>query len=154
MVWSGYISGAAWNHATKNQEKIIKNSSNNVQVNKFGVHPKEISLFSIAIVLDLELISCGGLLINDAGDFMTGFACNLGVSLVLQTELWVIFHDIQLAREQHILQVGCQSNSTKAIHLILDGCNERSCLVSDLLNYKEQHWASNGGVFQAYFQRM
>lgn len=88
MVWLHKIE-LAWNHATKNQEGIIKNRSNNIcSVNKFTWSPSEGKQFTLncdgARSRANAVISCGGLLRNDANDSMASFACNLRVSSVIQ----------------------------------------------------------------------
>lgn len=46
-----------------------------------------------------SLAVCGCLLRNKMGDFFGGFVCNLGRSSFIRSELWVVFHGIQLAKE-------------------------------------------------------
>lgn len=61
--------------------------------------------------------SCGGLLRDDNGDFMAGFACNLGACTIMKVELSVIFHGLQLARSMNIARLEIMSDSNSAIQI-------------------------------------
>ncbi|KAJ1378317.1 Ribonuclease H-like superfamily [Sesbania bispinosa] len=46
--------------------------------------------------------SCGEIIRDDAGDFVEGFICNLGVSSSVKAELWGILHGLKLAVRKKI----------------------------------------------------
>ena len=62
--------------------------------------------------------SCEGILRNDRGDFLGGFALNIGRCLLMETELCGIYHDLKLARETGIRQLIVEFDFLNAIKLI------------------------------------
>lgn len=66
--------------------------------------------------------SCGGLLRDEDGHFIFGFAPNLGSCSILAAELWGIFHGLRMAWNRGFQNIVVYSDSKNAIDLLTAGC--------------------------------
>ena len=62
--------------------------------------------------------SCGGLIRNDAGEFLGGFSMNIGSCSVLEAELWGIYYGLDMAWKTRIRKLVLESDSLHAINLV------------------------------------
>ncbi|CAL2248695.1 unnamed protein product [Prunus armeniaca] len=63
-------------------------------------------------------IAAGGVLRDSSGQWMRGFAVNLGVGQVLEAELWGIYLGLKLAWDIGCSAVVLESDSATAVHLL------------------------------------
>ncbi|CAL8992017.1 unnamed protein product, partial [Prunus brigantina] len=63
-------------------------------------------------------IAAGGVLRDSSGQWMRGFAVNLGVGQVLEAELWGIYLGLKLAWDIGCSAVVFESDSATAVHLL------------------------------------
>lgn len=69
-----------------------------------------------------EKAACGGVLRDDNGAFLWGFAVKLGRCTVTQAELWAIIHGLKLAKERGYSKIMVESDSLTAVKFINGGC--------------------------------
>lgn len=66
-----------------------------------------------------QAAACGGLIRGSNGNFITGFACNLGPCTIMQAELY----GLTLGRSKGFQRILIDSDSHSAIHFINNDCN-------------------------------
>lgn len=72
---------------------------------------------------DSEHASYGGLLRDDNGVFLAGFACNLDSCTIMYVELFGILHGLQLAKSIYVVRLYIESDSNNAIHMLYSDCD-------------------------------
>ncbi|BBH09066.1 hypothetical protein Prudu_021464 [Prunus dulcis] len=63
-------------------------------------------------------IGAGGVLRNSSGDWISGFAVNLGKGQILEAELWGLFFGLKLAMDKEINNLVVELDSALAVQLI------------------------------------
>jgi L1 cell adhesion molecule like protein len=66
--------------------------------------------------------ACGGILRDSNGCFLVAFAAKLQNVLVLEAELWGIYHGHKLTWERGFRKIKVYSHSLIVIQLLKDGC--------------------------------
>ncbi|MCI15795.1 ribonuclease H protein, partial [Trifolium medium] len=69
---------------------------------------------------NLGVSGFGGLIRNSDGEWVHGFAGNIGFSNILHAELLAVYHDLVLAWELNIKDLWCYSDSKTVIKLLSD----------------------------------
>ena len=69
--------------------------------------------------------SCGGILRNAPGNYLGGFAANLGFWPITMVEIWVAFNSLQLAWQEGYKQVILEMHSIATIALIQKNLDSR-----------------------------
>ncbi|KAF7822513.1 putative non-LTR retroelement reverse transcriptase [Senna tora] len=68
-----------------------------------------------------HVASCGGLIRDGTGKWLSGFIANLGISNVIGAELWSIFHGLKIAWEKGFKRVDVESDSKLEVNHSLAG---------------------------------
>ncbi|BFG25218.1 hypothetical protein CerSpe_114920 [Prunus speciosa] len=63
-------------------------------------------------------IGAGGVIRNSNGDWIAGFAINLGTGQVLEAELWGLFFGIKLAVHKRLSHLNIEMDSSVAVNLM------------------------------------
>lgn len=66
---------------------------------------------------------CGGVLRDNAGNWVTGFYRGLGMGSVLGAELWGILVGLQVAWDRGIQKLWIESDSLTSVNLVKRGCS-------------------------------
>ena len=84
-----------------------------------------IKLNSDGSVANDRRASCEGLLHGTQGEFLGGFAANLGVCLISVAEIWDAYYGLLLAWNKGFCKVLLEMESTSAISLMRTDFNSR-----------------------------
>lgn len=90
------------------------------------------------------LAACGGLIRNDAGEFIKGFYCNLGICSMVKVELWGLYYCLQLAKTQGISKLVVELDSLVALNVFQKKCpSTHHCFafVRDICTLLQDKWA-------------
>ncbi|KAF7806786.1 putative non-LTR retroelement reverse transcriptase [Senna tora] len=82
-------------------------------------------------------ISCGGVIRNSHGDWITGFAKKLGKGTVFQAELWGALIGLKTAWDLHLPSVILETDSTLVYNFITKGCSDSSPVVNMARSFKD-----------------
>ncbi|KAJ1412309.1 Ribonuclease H-like superfamily, partial [Sesbania bispinosa] len=66
--------------------------------------------------------ACGGVVRDDWGHFMVGFAQNLRYCSILETELWGILRSLRIVHQRGWRKVIVEADSSQVVRFIEDGC--------------------------------
>ena len=65
--------------------------------------------------------TAGGVVRNEHGDWLTGFAANLGIATASVAELWRVIHGLDIASERGYRRIHVEVDSQIVIKLIEEG---------------------------------
>ncbi|KAE8735471.1 hypothetical protein F3Y22_tig00000340pilonHSYRG00452 [Hibiscus syriacus] len=87
-------------------------------------------------------VSIGGVLRNSNGDMVAVFTKNVGITSILQAELWDIYEGILIACSLEIPKLWTQSDCQQVVELLDDGGRSTSniSLVRAIANLRQRAW--------------
>lgn len=78
-------------------------------------------------------IEAGGLIRDHRGEWMGGFACNLGRGDIMLAELWGVHHGIKLAMTMGIQKLMVETDAKVMVDMLLRGISDRHPLAPLLM---------------------
>lgn len=93
------------------------------QIRWIPPRPGEVALNCDGSVTGLGAIATyGGVLRDDLGNFICGYAVNLGSCSILEAELWSILHGLSIAWNRGFRRIQVYLDSKIAVGLLSEGC--------------------------------
>ncbi|KAF7831760.1 reverse transcriptase [Senna tora] len=82
-------------------------------------------------------ISCGGVIRNSHGDWITGFTKKLGKGMVFQAELWGALLGLKSTWDLHLPRVILETDSALVYNFITNGCRKSSPAINMARKFKD-----------------
>nr|KYP61841.1 Putative ribonuclease H protein At1g65750 family [Cajanus cajan] len=97
------------------------------QISQLGWMPPSTGAFKLnydGVVSNINLASCGCVLRDSNESFYYGFAGMVGSCLVVQAELWAIYHGLCIIKERFLhAYIFIESDSVEAVKFLNEGCS-------------------------------
>lgn len=152
MVRRIWCQATAYSNSSIDHCKVVTNDKNGAYREISWRKPEEgwCKLNCDGAVIDVGCrAGCGGIVRDENGGFVIGFAAGLGACSCTEAELWAVLRGLQLVKDRGIQSLAIETDFMVAINLISGGCSSfHPCfnlvkdirdLLDQLRNYSVEH---------------
>lgn len=90
-----------------------------------------------------RLASCGGVLWDQTGKWLRGYAANLGIASVVEAEIWGVYYGLNLAWMEGYRRIVVSSDSKTTLHLLQNNiqlCHPLTPLIMNCRSLMSRDW--------------